>query len=562
PPQGRSGRPGFADVIDQIAQFWKNNQDKIREQAESVTQYLQSDGEARERKKLSIDVLLGAARGLERAFDSRHGGFGGAPKFPHPMDVRVLLRVWRRKKDEHLLEMVHLTLRKMMQGGIYDHLGGGFHRYAVDERWLVPHFEKMLYDNAMLAACYLEAFQATRAGDYARVVRETCDYVLREMTHAEGDFFSTQDADSEGEEGKFYVWTPAEVEKLVGTDAAKAFCYVYDVSPEGNFEGKSILNLSKTLAQCGAILKRDPAELEAELSAGRKRLFEARGKRVPPGLDDKVIVSWNGLMIDALAQAGAVLDEPRYVRAATAAADFILQKMRRPDGRLLHSWRTGQAKHDAYLDDYACLAHALVSVYEAGHDERFIDAAVALAETMLAHFADAKQGDFFYTADDHEQLIARQKDVQDNPVPSGNAMAATALLRLGKLCGRSDFLDAARATLETYAAVMERMPTATGQMLLALDMELGPSLEIVILGDPTAPDTRAVLRGLHGRYIPNKLVAVRRPGQASSSKALAGLFAGKAAQGHLPAAYICRDFTCQAPVEGREAILNAWAQLE
>jgi uncharacterized protein YyaL (SSP411 family) len=565
PPESRYGRPGFADVLRQVAQFWQEHREQVIEQAGRLTEYLQQDTAPPGGEPLSLDLLTGARRALERNFDPRHGGFGGAPKFPHPLDLRLALRLWHRERDQELLDMVTLTLEKMAAGGICDHLGGGFARYAVDERWLVPHFEKMLYDNAMLSQCYVEAYQATGNAEYARVARETYEYVLRDMTHAEGGFFSAQDADSEGEEGKYYVWTPAEVEAILGPRAAKTFCYVYDVSEPGNFEGHNILNLPKTLAQCAQILKRDPAELAAELAEGRRKLLEARRGRVPPGLDDKVLVSWNGLMIDSLATAAGALAEPRYLAAATAAADFILSRMRRPGdeaGRLLHAWREGQAKFDAYLDDYACFINALVTLYEAGFVEKYIDEAVRLAEAVLKHFPDRDGGGYFYTADDHEELISRQKDVQDNPVPSGNGMLAHALLRLGKLTGRDDFFRVAESTLTAFSSHMARIPSATAQMLLALDLYLGPTYEVVVVGDRAQRDTADIVAELQRRYVPRKVLAVREVSDgAAGSTALSALFEGKRAVEGQPTAYFCQNFACQAPAAGQEAIRAAWEQI-
>jgi len=452
--------------------------------------------------------------------------------------------------------MVTHTLDKMAEGGIYDQLGGGFHRYSVDARWLVPHFEKMLYDNALLTTCYVETYQATGNEEYARVARETLDYVLREMTDPAGSFYSTQDADSEGEEGKFYVWTPAEIRALLGEERSRTFCRVYDVTDEGNFEGHNILNLPKSLEQSAAILDRDPDELRRELDEDRAKLLAARNGRVWPGRDDKVLVSWNGLMIEAMAAAGAALEEPRYLNAAETAAQFVMREMRRDDGRLLHAWRHGRARFDAYLDDYACLANGLVSLYESTFHERWIDAAVGLADVLLAHFADANGGGFFFTADDHEALIARHKDVHDSSVPSGNAMAATLLVRLGKLCGRSDYLEAARRTLGRCVGFMHLAPTAAGQMLLALDLLLGPTPEIVLVGPRDEADVAAVLRDLRRRFCPNRVLAARP--SVGEAKALRGLFDGKQPLEPPPTVYVCEGFTCAEPAVGREAALATW----
>ena len=562
PPTGRQGMPGFDQVLASVSDAWTNRREQAVSQARELTAQLQSAplADSASASELSAAPLAAAAAALERIFDHRQGGFGGAPKFPHPMDIRVLLRIWRRDPREGMLKMVTLTLDKMAAGGIYDHLGGGFHRYAVDDRWLVPHFEKMLYDNALLAGCYLEAAQATGDADYARVVRETLDYVLREMTAAEGGFFSTQDADSEGEEGKFYVWSAAEVDTLLG-DAARAFSYSYDVSEEGNFEGHNILNRPKTLQQCSQILSRDPSELAAELARGRATLLAARERRIKPGLDDKVLTSWNALMIDAMASAASYLDEPRYLRAAAAAADFVLTRMRRDDGRLLHSFRQGQARFDAYVDDYSYLIQALVTLYEADFNERWIDEAARLADIMLTRFADPAGG-FFFTADDHERLIARHKDFQDSSVPSGNAMAATALLRLGKLTGSDEYLSAGEGTLAAFVEIMKRHPTAAGQMLLALDFHLGPTPEIVIVGDRDDAGTAAALADLRRRYMPNKVVACR-PAKAapSGSQRLDAIFRGKTAEQPPPAVYICENFACQAPVKGPAAAGAAFDKL-
>ncbi len=562
PETSRGGMPGFDQILQAVGAAWRDRRPELATQAAELTRHLTTTQiPAPTSRDLSERLLNSAAAALTRSFDPHHGGFGGAPKFPHPMDLRLLLRVWRRgnRNDSHL-RVVTTTLDKMAAGGIYDHLGGGFHRYSVDERWLVPHFEKMLYDNALLASCYVDGFLATGNAEYARIARETLDYLLRDMTGPAGGIYSTEDADSEGEEGKFYVWTPAEIDAVIGAEAAATFCYVYDVSEAGNFERSNILNLPKTIEQCAKLKQLDPDRLRADLAVWRAKLLAARDKRVRPGRDDKVLVSWNGLAIDALAHTAGALDEPRYLAAAAAAANFILTKMRRPDGRILHVWR-GEAKLDAYLDDYACLANGLISLYEVGFVERYIDEAVSLADIMLAHFADPNEGGFFFTADDHEAIVAREKDWQDSSTPSGNAMAATALLRIGKLTGRRDYTDAAVGTLQAAAGLMEKFPSAAGQMLAALDFHLGPTPEIVILGGDD-PDTAAALAELRHRFIPNKSVASRRSLEESrASSALSPLFAGKTPQQPPPTVFICENFTCQVPVNGKQAAIEAWLRL-
>jgi len=564
PPSPRGGMPGFDQVLVAVADAWKNRREQVSEQADSLTEHLAAvaAGPA-EAGTLRPPLVQQAGSALLRSFDPAEGGFGSAPKFPHPMDLRLLLRVWQRSRDGDTLHAARHTLNKMAAGGIYDQLGGGFHRYSTDERWLVPHFEKMLYDNALLVPCYLEMYLISGEPEDAHIARDTCDYVLREMTDAAGGFYSTQDADSEGEEGKFFVWTPDEITALLGPKAGLAFCRYYGVTPEGNFEhATSILHRTQSLAECAKLLGREPAEVEVELAASRTKLLEQREGRIHPGLDDKVLVAWNGLMIDALAQAATVLDEPRYLAAAQKSARFILSQMRREDGRLLHTWRRGQARLDAYLDDYACLANALVSLYEVDFDERWIDEALGLVDVMLAKFSDRERGGFFFTAEDHETLITRQKDLYDNAVPSGNSMAALVLLRLGKLTGRNDLAEARLGTLRSAAALMQQSPLAAGQMLLALDFQSGPTPEIVIIGDPAAAETAAALAGLRHRFIPNKVLACRRPSEvAKNCSALEPLFAGKTGAGIQPAVYICENFACQAPIAGREAAIDAWQRM-
>ncbi len=570
PPRPRMGMPGFGQVLEAVADAWTNRREEVKRQAGqlagAIRQGIEGPSSAAGGDLPNDDVLQAAETALLRAFDPQFGGFGAAPKFPHPMDLRLLLRRWRRAgRRGEVLNVVTTTLDRMAAGGMYDHLGGGFHRYSVDARWLVPHFEKMLYDNALLPLAYLEAWQATGREPYARVVRETLDYVLRDMTDPERGFHSAEDADSEGVEGKFYLWSPRELEEALGPGTARTFAYVYDVTPQGNFEhqGQNILNRPKTIEQCAKILGRDPRELDEELAAARQTLLEIRSRRVRPGRDDKVLASWNGLMIEALARSGAALGEPRYVEAAARAADFILVHMRREDGRLLHTWRRGRADLDAYLEDYAALAGALASLYEATFDERWIDRAVPLCEEILARFADRERGGFFFCADDHERLIARKKDVADASVPSSTGLVTMALLRLGKLCARGDFLEAADRALAAAAPMMKRMPQGFGQMLLALDLRLGPATEIVILGSDGAAATADVLGGLRRRFLPGAIVACRADsgGPAPRSPHLDGAFEGKRPISSGPTVFICENFVCAAPVAGREAALAAWEVL-
>ena len=560
PPHTSRGMPGFDQILAAVIDAWRSRREQALNAAEQLTAELQNLGDAAGGMAgpLDIDLIDAAVTQLRRSFDNSYGGFGQAPKFPHPMDLQLLVRDFDRTDQQGPLDMVRLTLDRMAAGGIYDHLGGGFARYSVDARWLVPHFEKMLYDNALLAGAYLDAYLVTGDGNYARVLRETLDYVLRDMTDPAGGFYSAEDADSEGHEGLFYTWTPAEIEAVLGHDRGATFGRVYDVSDVGNFEGRNILNLPKTLAQCAAILHREPQELAAELAESRQKLFEAREKRVRPARDDKVIVAWNGLMIDAMARVGSALAEPKYGAAASAAAGFITKHMRQSDGRLFHTWRAGSVKLDAYLDDYASLANSLVTVYESSGNEAWIDEAVRLMDIVLKNFADPAGGGFFYTATDHEALIARNKELTDSSTPSGNALAANALLRLGRLLGRGDYLDAAEQTLSAAAPIMQRAPMAVGQMLLALDRHLGPSHEVVLVGDSADDATAQAIALIQRRYLPRSVVAFRLSDAVGlHSPHVDPLFAGKSSPNGGPVLYVCQNFACQAPAVGMAAIGTA-----
>ncbi len=563
PAKRSRGMPGFDEVIVGVSHAWETKREAVVSTSNKLTEELGKIDQRESSGVLSGKLIAGAAEHFRRTFDNTFGGFGSAPKFPSPMGLQLLLRYWHRKRDKHALEMVTVTLDRMAAGGIYDHLGGGFARYSVDARWLVPHFEKMLYDNAQLATTYVEAYQATGNESYARVVRETLDYTLRDMTDATttgGGFYSSEDADSEGIEGKFYVWTPAQLREVLGDSAAATFATVYDVTDSGNFEHANILNRPKTIDQQAQTLGRKVEELLKELAESRAKLFAAREPRIHPAKDDKVIVAWNGLMIDAMARAGAALGEQRYIDAAVKAADFLLTELRREDGRLLHTWRLGQAKLDAYLDDYANLANGLISLYEATFEARHLDEAIALMQTVLEHFADGKGGGFYYTADDQEALIVRSKDYTDNAVPSGNAMAATVLVRLGKLTGKQSYIDSAEVTMQQAVNLMQRAPSATSQMLLAVGLLLGPTYEIVLAGNLQDQATRDILADLRGRFLPNKVLAFATEGSQPPAS-LSDLLRGKTMLGGVPTLYVCEGFTCQAPAQGSEEILHTLDEL-
>jgi uncharacterized protein YyaL (SSP411 family) len=560
PPESRMNMPGFRDILVKVNEAWIARRDELNHSAEELTAAIREIASpAGERADLTDSLLRQAMQRLVGIADRRYGGFGGAPKFPHSMDVRVLLRCWKRFDNADALAVSRLTLDKMAAGGMYDHLGGGFHRYSTDERWLVPHFEKMLYDNALLMPAYLEAYQVTGEPHYARVVRETLDYVLREMTQPAGGFYSAQDADSEGEEGKFFVWAKAQIESLLGPADARIFDYCYDVTAEGNWEGSTILNRPKTDAQAAKVLAIDETQLAEVLARGRQKLFEARGKRIAPGRDDKVLVSWNGMMISAFAGAAQVLGEEQYDKAATDAADFILATLRTADGKLLHSYKDGQARFNGYLDDYACLIDGLVELHQATFESRYLEEAVSLAEKMLALFHDESGKGFFYTSSDHEELIARNKETHDGSTPSGNSMAAWALLRLGRICGRSDFEKTAESTLGILSGALSQSPTAAAQALLALDLLLGPTREIAIVDGTDSADSGDVLKVVHRRFIPNKLIVRKKAGMTDDAlpATLKPLLQGKVSRGGEVTVYICDHGTCGLPVVGSAALAEA-----
>ncbi|MFV0443867.1 MAG: thioredoxin domain-containing protein [Planctomycetaceae bacterium] len=574
PPTSRMGMPGFGDILQRLTHIWEHQREEALSAAERLVDGIQQvSNQGHGAAPLDESMLQTAMRQLLSSADRQYGGFGSAPKFPHPMDIRLLLRCARRFQDADALAVARLTLDQMAMGGLYDHLGGGFHRYSTDAIWLVPHFEKMLYDNALLVPAYLEAWQLTAPADagsqnryadgltpaeYARVVRETLDYVLREMTHPQGGFYSTQDADSEGEEGKFFVWQRDEVMSLLGPDDGAVFCAAYDVQTRGNWEGHTILNRPSSLRQTGMELRRDLGELEAQLARSRELLLDARSQRVAPGRDDKILCSWNGLMISAMAQAGRALNEPRYTTAAQRAAEFVLEHLRTPDGRLRHGFKDGQARLAAYLDDYACLIDGLVELYQSTFAPCWLEEALALAEQLQQHFV-APDGGYFYTADDHEQLITRTRDFQDNATPSGNSMAAFALLRLGRLTGRSDVEEAGYNTLVAMSGLLAEHPRAASQAALALDFQLGPSHEVVIVDGPiqTTGDEFTTLAAK--LFLPRTLL-LRRPPDVSDEALPTCL------QSHLKgreptaqtAFYVCQQGTCQLPVS---AVAEALTEL-
>ncbi len=550
PKTARMGMSGFTELLQQIAALWKKDRERVFQAGEEITYALQSRSTpAGPEVRLDAATLEAGYDQLRRSFDARWGGFGAAPKFPTPHHLTFLIRWDRRHPDSQARPIVTKTLEAMRLGGVFDHVGLGFHRYSVDAQWLVPHFEKMLYDQALLAMAYTEAFQAWREPFTARVTREIFTYVLRDMTDPEGGFYSAEDADSEGHEGVFYVWTPEEVKKILGEERGGLYCRCYDIKPGGNFEGKSIPNLPLPLAQCAEREKMNPAELEKTLEEARQRLFEVREGRIHPLKDDKILTAWNGLMIAALAKGAQALDEPAYARAAARSARFILERMRTPEGRLYRRFRDGHLANPGYLEDYAFFIWGLIELYEATWDLYFLAAAVALNREMTSLFWDNDQGGFFFTARDGENLITREKEVYDGAAPSGNSVALLNLLRLFRITGETVWEEKAERLIRAFATTVGEAPQAYTQFLNGVDWVVGPAREMVIAGDPENPTSLAMIRAIRQAFLPNKVLLFKSPGLEGERLArIAPFVQGMVPAAGRPQAYICEQYTCHRPL--------------
>ncbi|MDE0610412.1 MAG: thioredoxin domain-containing protein [Anaerolineaceae bacterium] len=552
PREARMGMPAFRDLLRGVEDAYRNRRDEVDKAAGSLTGALgrlalNIGGPA---EKLNEELLDAAAAGVLRNLDARHGGFGGAPKFPQPMILEFLLRAHLRTGDRRPLQAATLTLTKMARGGMYDQIGGGFHRYSVDAVWLVPHFEKMLYDNAQLARCYLHAWQVTGDTLYRDIATETCDYILREMTHPGGGFFSATDADSEGEEGRFFVWDMAELQEVLGEEAALA-CEYWGVSAGGNFEGSNILNVATDPAELAASYGISEAQLAGRIEAMRAKLYAAREERVHPGLDDKVLSAWNGMMLASLAEAARVLQRPDWRDAAIRNAEFLLAHLRRDDGRLLRTHKDGASHVNGFLEDYANLCDGLLELYQTTWDERWFRAARELADQALKHFA-ADGGGFFDTSDDHETLIVRPRNLQDNATPSGSAMLARQLLRLAAWTGESQYQEAAVAALRLLVEALRAYPQAFGEALNAVDMLVSGLQEVAFVGAPDEEGCAALVGELRSQWRPNTVAALS--GQMESGESAIPLLRGRVMIDGRATVYVCRHFACQLPVTDVEAL--------
>ena len=546
PDAPRHGMPSFAQVLDGVARAWRDQRAEVEQAGvRLVTALVEQSRTATAGAQPADRALLDqAVAALEANFDPLNGGWGRAPKFPQPMTIEFLLRRHIATGERAPLALARVSLDRMADGGIRDQVGGGFHRYSVDAAWLVPHFEKMLYDNAQLARVYAHAHALTGDARYAEVARSTLDYMIRELTTDDGAFAASQDADTDGEEGKTFVWNADEVRQVLGKDAA-AFMEAYDVSPAGNWEGHTILQ---------RVTPPGSAKAERALARARKRLHATRGKRAQPARDDKALAAWNGLAIAALADASRILGDERYAEVAERAAGTILAGLLGPDERLARSWKDGRATGNGVLEDYTHLADGLLALYEATFDERWFTTARGLIDTVLDHFADPTGG-FFDTADDHERLVTRPKDVQDNAVPSGNGMAVAVLLRLAAWTGEGRYREAAERAIEGVTSFATRYPTGFGQWLGAIDFALADVVEVAIVGDPREDATRALLEPVVAGYRPNQVLAV----SADPAGSAVPLMRDRVQIGGHPTAYLCRSFACRQPVTDAAALAGQLA---
>lgn len=555
PPRQMYGRPSFKQLLLAIAEAWRNKRQDLLASAQKIDEVLQSAQIGGSKMSLSHRIGQEAFTQFSRAFDEAHGGFGSAPKFPQPGVLSWILGFWRRSGQPEARRMVEATLDAMAVGGIYDHLGGGFHRYATDVRWLVPHFEKMLYDQALLSQVYVQAYQASGKESYADVARDILDYVLRDMTDPSGGFYAAEDADSQGREGLFYVWEYREVVDVLGAEAADVFAQRYGLTEAGNFEGGlNILHIAHTFEEIGDESGLGVEEVRRVLAKAKEQLCERRNARPRPHRDDKTITAWNGLMIASAAYAGAVLGEKKYVEAAERAAAFVLDSLR-VEGRLMRYGRADRVVGKGYLDDYAFMVQALVSLYEATFATRWLGEATTLADAMIELFGDKHDGGFFLTGHDDQDLLAREKPDHDGAVPSGNAAAALALVRLGKITQAQRFTTAGQKTLEAFSGPMSQSPTGFTSMIEALDFLLGPSQEIVIAGSDKPTEAQALIDAVRRHFLPKAVVVLHAKGDAGKAiESCVPFLADLGPVDGRAAAYICQDYACKQPVTDPDEI--------
>ena len=561
PPVDHHNMPGFPRILSAVSEAYRTNRGEIERVTQQLTEHMGRTGQlAAGATLLTPDLLHQAYSNLASNFDYQNGGFGAAPKFPQPMTPEFLLRYYYQHRDQRALEMIDLTLEKMARGGMCDQIGGGFHRYSTDAFWLVPHFEKMLYDNALLSRLYLHAYQLTQRVLYRRITEETLDYVLREMTDPLGGFYSAQDADSEGEEGKFFLWTTEQIQAALGQEEGELFGAFFGGTQAGNFEGSNILNIPEKAAVFAEAQGLPLEQLVSIIQRGKGKLLEVREQRIHPLRDDKVLTSWNGLMLRSFAEAGVGLGRSDYLQAAIKNADFLLENLK-PQGRLLRSYRKGQAKLLGYLEDYAFVADGLVALYEATFDPRWLGEAIRLVDSMIELFWDDQVGGFYDTGTDHEELVIRPRDVFDNAQPCGGSVASDVLLRLAVITGNDEYSTKATTPLRSLHQLIARAPGGTGHWLAALDFYLSTPKEIAIIGPREDPATQSLVDTVFHRYIPNKVVAgaelplsQRGAGGDFGQGVESPLLEGRDMVDGKPTAYLCEHYVCRLPVTDPESL--------
>ncbi len=554
PPVDRGGMIGFPNLITRVAEAYKTRRGDILETTQQVISQIQTLSQTTpSQDPLGVDILHLAYVGLGRSFDYENGGFGGPPKFPPAMTLEFLLQYHHMTKEPMVLDMIEMTAEKMARGGVYDQIGGGFHRYSTDAHWLVPHFEKMLYDNALLSRMYLHTYQATERPWYRRIVEETLDYVLMEMTDPLGGFYSTQDADSEGEEGKFFVWTVEEITSVLGSEEGPLIAAYLGATDAGNFEGRNILNLPEGIESFAKEADVSVEQLVTAIQRAKTSLREAREERVHPARDEKILSAWNGLMIRSFAEAASVFNNDDYRQAAVRSASFVLDALRK-DGRLLRTYRDGQAKLNGYLEDYAFMAHGLLALYEATFDHRWLEEARNLADQMLDLFWDEDQKVFYDTGKDHEALVVRPRDLFDNATPSGSSVATDVLLHLSVLTGDNDYSVKAATNLRSMQQTLSRVPQGMGYWLSALGFYVSIPKEIVIVGDGSSPDTQALKDVVFQGYIPHKVVVGSDPAMTVGTSVGMPLLEDRGMMDGRATAYVCQNYMCQLPVTDPDAL--------
>ncbi len=565
PPESRFGRIGMDELIPEIQRLWKQDRKRLDTISKNIQESLETSAQGSSGAQLEEGVLELAFDRLKERFDEQYGGFGFRPKFPSPHNLLFLLRYWKRTQNGDALRMVEKTLQAMRLGGIFDHVGFGFHRYSTDPKWLLPHFEKMLYDQAMLTMAYAEAYQATKKDEYGQTVREIITYVSRDMTSPEGGFYSAEDADSEGEEGKFYVWTVKEVRKVLSKKEADAYLRVYNLTADGNFleeatgkrMGTNIPHLQNSLAAEAKAQKMTAKAFLQILEGAREKLFAVREQRIHPHKDDKILTDWNGLMIAALAKAARVLDEPSFIEAAKRATTFVLTQMQNEEGRLLHRYRDGEAAIPAFLDDYAFMIWGLLELYETTLEPEYLQKVIDLNTELLTHFWDENHGGFFFTADDAEDLLVRKKDAYDGAIPSGNSVAMMNLLRIARLTAESELESKATKIGQAFAGDVLSAPPGFTLMISSVDFAVGPSFEIVIVGDPAADDTQTMIKAINDQFIPNKVsLLIPTDDRAEHIVQLAPFVKDYTALDGKPTAYICSNHVCQNPTTDTQKMLE------